>query len=125
MYFQNCEFYIGKQLFFRFSLPSFPVTFYLFFLMLHFFTLPPLPISLVLLFQCQLYRNVCPLLYDEPVDQQEWLLNVERMLQMGIDKGKKEGFISEGSSVVLLSGWRPDPDHINTIRIIKVEQCNH
>ena len=43
---------------------------------------------------------------------------------MGIEKGKREGFISRGSSVVLLSGWRPDPDRINTIRIIKVEQCN-
>lgn len=58
------------------------------------------------------------------MNQQEWLLNVEMMLEMGIEKGKEEGFISQGSSVVLLSDWRRSADRINTLRIMKVEQCN-
>ena len=58
------------------------------------------------------------------MDPQEWLLNVEMMLEMGIEKGKEEGFISQGSSVVLLSDWRRSADRINTLRIMKVEQCN-
>ena len=63
-----------------------------------------------------------PLLYNEPLDMKEWLLNVERMLQMGIEKGKKKA-LSRGDPVfVLLSGWWIDPDHINTIRIITVGQ---
>ena len=39
----------------------------------------------------------------------------------GINKGKKEGYIMKGSTIVLLSGWKPGPAHINTIRIFQVD----
>lgn len=45
---------------------------------------------------------------------------MEKMLMAGVEAGREKGFIKRHSIVVLLRGCWPGPDHINTIRIIKV-----
>lgn len=69
--------------------------------------------------QCHLYRGVHPLLYESPVNG-NWFEDVDQRLLAGLDKGRREGYISKGSTIVLLSGWRPGPANINTIRIFQV-----
>ena len=69
--------------------------------------------------QCHLYRGVHPLLYETEV-QGNWFEDVDQRLIAGLDKGKREGYIFKGSTIVLLSGWRPGPSNINTIRIFQV-----
>ena len=69
--------------------------------------------------QCHLYRGVHPLLYEAPVNG-NWFEDVDQRLLAGLDKGRREGYISKGSTIVLLSGWRPGPANINTIRIFQV-----
>lgn len=43
-------------------------------------------------------------------------------MQAGIEKGRQDGYISKGSTIVLLSGWRPGQGNINTIRIFIVAE---
>ena len=78
-------------------------------------SLPPSPF----LCQCHLYRGVHPLLYESPVST-NWFEDVDQRLLAGLEKGRKEGYIFKGSTIVLLSGWRPGPANINTIRIFQV-----
>ena len=33
---------------------------------------------------------------------------------------KREGYIVSGSSIIMVSGWKPGPHHINTIRVFVV-----
>jgi pyruvate kinase len=68
---------------------------------------------------CHLYRGVHPLLYDTEV-QGNWFEDVDQRLIAGMDKGRRAGYISKGSTIVFLSGWRPGPSNINTIRIFQV-----
>ena len=66
-----------------------------------------------------MHRAVHPLLYQEKRTE-DWTEDVERRFLAGIDKGKREGFIKKGSSIIMVSGWRPGPHHVNTIRIFVV-----
>ena len=66
--------------------------------------------------QCHLYHGVHPLLNEA----ENFFEDVEQSLYAGIDKGKREGYIIKGSTIVLLSGWRPGPSNTNTIRIFQV-----
>jgi pyruvate kinase len=68
---------------------------------------------------CHLYRGVHPLLYESEA-KGNWFEDVDDRLLAGMDKGRSEGYISKGSTIVLLSGWRPGPSNINTIRIFQV-----
>jgi pyruvate kinase len=68
---------------------------------------------------CHLYRGVHPLLYETPVST-NWFEDVDQRLLAGLEKGRREGYIFKGSTIVLLSGWRPGPANINTIRIFQV-----
>ena len=68
-----------------------------------------------------MHRGVHPLLYTEVKDS-DWTDDVEKRFIAGIEKGKREGYIVKGSPVVMVSGWRPGPHHVNTIRIFIVEQ---
>ena len=77
---------------------------------------------LYLTIQCHLYRGVHPLFYNLEV-KGNWFEDVDQRLLAGIDKGKRDGYISKGSTIVLLSGWRPGPSNINTIRIFQVSSC--
>ena len=76
--------------------------------------------DLSLLPQCHTHRGVHPYLYVGPREE-NWDEDVEKRLVAGIDKGRKEGYIMKGSTIVLLSGWKPGPAHINTIRIFQVD----
>ena len=66
--------------------------------------------------QCHLFRGVHPVLYEDP-KVEDWTEDVEKRFLAGIDKGKREGFIGTGSSLIMVSGWRPGPANINTIRV--------
>ena len=88
-------------------LPSFPP--------FSLFSLPSLPHT-----QCHLHRGVHPFHYTNP-PAKDWADDVEQRFLAAIGKGKKEGYIVKGSTVVLLSGWKPGPAHINTIRIFQVD----
>ena len=75
--------------------------------------------------QCHLFRGVHPLLYTDPSTQENWVEDVEERLLAGLDKGRKEGYITTGSTIILLSGWRPGQGNINTIRIFRVTSDNY
>lgn len=66
-----------------------------------------------------MHRGVHPLLYTEP-RQEDWTDDVEKRFIAGIEKGKNEGYITSGSTIIMVSGWRPGPHHINTIRVFVV-----
>ena len=76
---------------------------------------PALPSS-----QCHLHRGVHPFHYTNP-PAKDWTDDADQRFWAAIGKGKKEGYIVKGSTVVLLSGWKPGPAHINTIRIFQVD----
>ena len=76
---------------------------------------PALPSS-----QCHLHRGVHPFHYTNP-PAKDWIDDADQRFWAAIGKGKKEGYIVKGSTVVLLSGWKPGPAHINTIRIFQVD----
>ena len=66
-----------------------------------------------------MHRGVHPLLYKvERTD--EWTDDVEKRFIAGIDRGKRDGFIGKGSTIIMVSGWKPGPHHINTIRVFVV-----
>ena len=67
-----------------------------------------------------MFRGIHPLLYEEPKDEQ-WTEDVEKRILAGVDKGRREGYITRGSTVIMVSGWRPGPANINTIRVFVVE----
>ena len=75
--------------------------------------------------QCHLYRGIHPLLYDEPEPgEDKWFEDVNQRLLAGLDKGRREGYISAGSTVILLTGWQQEDDYMNTLRIIQVANCH-
>jgi pyruvate kinase len=43
-------------------------------------------------------------------------------VNFAIKQGKEMGFLKNGASVVLVSGWKFGPKHTNTIRIIAVDE---
>ena len=67
-----------------------------------------------------MHRGVHPLLYTEQRDGKDWTDDVEKRFIAGIEKGKREGYIFKGSPIIMVSGWRPGPHHINTIRVFVV-----
>ena len=46
---------------------------------------------------------------------------MEARFKEGIEFGRSKNFIHSGSTIVLLSGWKPGPAHTNTIRILTLE----
>ena len=46
---------------------------------------------------------------------------MEKRFFYGVDWGKAKGFIQKGSSIILMSGWKPGPANTNTIRIFQVD----
>ena len=71
--------------------------------------------------QCHLYRGIHPLYYDKPVNREDWAEDMQARFLFGVQWGKSKGFIQHGSTVILLSGWKPGPAHTNTIRIFTVD----
>ncbi|KAL5469411.1 hypothetical protein EMCRGX_G030663 [Ephydatia muelleri] len=70
---------------------------------------------------CHLHRSIHPLIYTEPLDVNDWTNDIERRFAAGIAKGRRDGYIHKGSTIVVLSGWKPGPTNTNTIRICQVE----
>ena len=62
--------------------------------------------------------------YKDLDGRKEWLEDMEEKLKAGVEHGIERGFIKKKSIVVLLSGWIPGPEHINTIRITMVRSIN-
>ena len=62
--------------------------------------------------------------YKDLDGRKEWLKDMEEKLKAGVKNGIERGFIEKKSIVVLLSGWIPGPEHINTIRITMVRNIN-
>lgn len=71
--------------------------------------------------RCHLYRGVHPYLYSEPISPKGWTDDMESRFKEGIEFGRSKNFIHSGSTIVLLSGWKPGPAHTNTIRILTLE----
>jgi len=69
--------------------------------------------------QMQLFRGCIPLHYSTP-QTGDWMQDVDDRIQFGINFGRQSKFISAGSNVVLVSGWRRGTGWSNTIRIITV-----
>ena len=67
-----------------------------------------------------MFRGIHPLLYEEPMDA-DWTEDVEKRILAGVDKGRREGYITKGSTIIMVSGWRPGPANINTLRVFVVE----
>ena len=67
-----------------------------------------------------MHRGIHPLLYDQPKED-DWTDDVEKRFLAALEKGQRECFIAKGSTIIMISGWRPGPAHINTIRVFVVE----
>jgi pyruvate kinase len=68
-----------------------------------------------------LYRGCFPLIYDSQ-NSDDWFADLEDRVNFAIKQGKEMGFLKNGASVVLVSGWKFGPKHTNTIRIIAVDE---
>jgi len=69
--------------------------------------------------QCHLYRGILPLYYEEGRIE-DWLADVDRRIQYGIDFGKDKHFLKPGDQVVCITGWRKGAGSSNTVRILTV-----
>ncbi|KAL3885427.1 hypothetical protein ACJMK2_025486 [Sinanodonta woodiana] len=70
--------------------------------------------------QCHLYRGVFPIHYIDAV-MSEWTADVDRRIYKGIEVGFNRNFLKPGSSVVIVTGWKPGTGSTNTMRIITVQ----
>ena len=70
---------------------------------------------------CHLHRGIHPLFYQDLPTRKDWADDMEKRFLYGADWGKSMGFIQKGSSIVVLSGWKPGPANTNTIRIFQVD----
>lgn len=50
--------------------------------------------------------------------QDDWLKDVDVRVQFGINHGKSRGFIKQGDSVIVVTGWKQGSGFTNTIRIV-------
>jgi pyruvate kinase len=70
---------------------------------------------------CHLHRGIHPLFYPHLKDKVDWANDMETRFNFAIEWGKTKGFVQKGSTIVVLSGWRPGPAHTNTIRIFPAD----
>lgn len=52
----------------------------------------------------------------------EWTADVDRRIWMAISSGMGRGFIREGDSIVVMTGWKPGSGSTNTMRIITAHE---
>lgn len=69
--------------------------------------------------QTHLFRGILPLFYARE-RAQEWIVDIENRVNYAIEFGRKRGFVQNGDSVVIITGWREGIGFTNTMRIITV-----
>ena len=67
-----------------------------------------------------LYRGTLPVLIREP-KKEPWVDDVDFRIKKAIIIAKERSILETGSTIVVVSGWRPGPAATNTIRILKVD----
>ncbi|CAG0893946.1 unnamed protein product [Darwinula stevensoni] len=73
--------------------------------------------------QCHLWRGIVPIWYK--VDRMDdWIMDVDKRVQHGIDFGRADGFINKGDPVVVITGWRKGAGFTNTMRILFIGDVN-
>ncbi|XP_033100589.1 pyruvate kinase PKM-like [Anneissia japonica] len=70
--------------------------------------------------QTHLWRGCFPVFYSKPEGDKNWQDDLEDHFTYAIQVAKKRGFISDGSTVICISGWRKGQGFTNTIRIIQI-----
>jgi len=69
--------------------------------------------------QMQLFRGIIPMLYTEE-RKEDWTDDIDARIQFAVDFGKKNGFVSTGDNVIVITGWRKGSGSSNTFRIMPV-----
>ncbi|KAI6657260.1 Pyruvate kinase PKM-like [Oopsacas minuta] len=67
-----------------------------------------------------LYRGTLPVLIREP-KKEPWVDDVEFRIKKSIEIAKSRFVVETGSTIIVVSGWRPGPAATNTIRILTVD----
>lgn len=57
-------------------------------------------------------------LYSTDPPMHDWTKDVDARVQFGLRYGALQGFINNGDSVVIVTGWREGSGFTNTLRII-------
>ncbi|XP_066600341.1 pyruvate kinase-like isoform X2 [Prorops nasuta] len=70
--------------------------------------------------QAHLYRGILPLYYSES-QLSDWVKDVDTRVQYGLNFGKSRGFVKNGDSVIVVTGWRQGSGFTNTLRIVYVD----
>ncbi|XP_034829789.1 pyruvate kinase-like [Maniola hyperantus] len=66
--------------------------------------------------QLHLWRGVIPLIYEaEPAS--DWHMDVASRVNFCIFWAMEQGFVRTGDPLVVISGWKPESGHTNTMRI--------
>ncbi|XP_078579258.1 pyruvate kinase PKM-like isoform X4 [Branchiostoma floridae x Branchiostoma japonicum] len=71
--------------------------------------------------QMHLWRGIHPLWYPEEKRKENWVDDVEARVTYCIEYARQRNFVKVGNTVVVLTGWMPGSGHINTIRLLTVE----
>ncbi|XGW22361.1 hypothetical protein V3C99_004969 [Haemonchus contortus] len=67
--------------------------------------------------QLNICRSVFPVFYSKQ-RQSNFNTDNENRITHGVEFGKEKGMISKGDTVVAITGWKPGPGFINTVRVI-------
>ena len=67
-----------------------------------------------------LYRGTLPVLIRE-ARKEPWVDDVEFRIQQSVRIAKERCILEPGSTIIVVSGWRPGPAATNTIRILTVD----
>eukprot|EP00800_Vazella_pourtalesii_P021186 TRINITY_DN7752_c0_g1_i1.p1 TRINITY_DN7752_c0_g1~~TRINITY_DN7752_c0_g1_i1.p1 ORF type:complete len:522 (-),score=117.73 TRINITY_DN7752_c0_g1_i1:96-1661(-) len=67
-----------------------------------------------------LYRGTLPVLIHEE-KKEPWVDDVDFRIKKAVSIAKERSILETGSTIIVVSGWRPGPASTNTIRILKVD----
>ncbi|KAI0984128.1 hypothetical protein GJ496_011981 [Pomphorhynchus laevis] len=52
------------------------------------------------------------------MNMNDWLLDIEKRVQLATDVAKKQGYIKSGDSMICVTGWRSGSGSTNTVRVM-------